>query len=48
MRRDGHVIEVIHAIGSWNIVLLEAGDVVPADMRLLEAASLKVEKCTYR
>jgi Ca2+-transporting ATPase len=45
VRRDGHVSEIDSkdlVIG--DIVLLEAGDVVPADLRLLESASLKIEE----
>ncbi|EFO54976.1 calcium transporter P-type ATPase [Streptococcus infantis SK1302] len=45
VRRDGHVIEIdSKELGPGDIVLLEAGDVVPADMRLFEAASLKIEE----
>ena len=45
VRRDGQV----HTIKSFelvpgDIVQLEAGDVVPADIRLVEASSLKVEE----
>ena len=45
VRRDGSV----HVVDSQNlvvgdIVLLEAGDSIPADMRLLESASLKIEE----
>ena len=45
VRRDGHVIEVDSKdLVLGDIVLLEAGDVVPADMRLLETVSLKIEE----
>jgi len=29
-----------------DIVLLEAGDAVPADMRIIEASSLKIEEAS--
>ncbi|MBQ1260579.1 MAG: calcium-translocating P-type ATPase, PMCA-type [Clostridia bacterium] len=43
--RDGRV-QTIHSedLVVGDIILLEAGDAVPADARLLEAASLKVEE----
>ncbi len=43
--RDGHV-SVIHSedLVVGDIILLEAGDAVPADARILENASLKVEE----
>lgn len=42
VRRDGHVRLVpAMAIAPGDVVELQAGDVVPADMRLLEAARLK-------
>lgn len=45
VRRDGHVSEVdSRELVLGDVVLLEAGDVVPADLRLLEAASLKIEE----
>ncbi|GFH43424.1 ATPase [Lactococcus hodotermopsidis] len=45
VRRDGHVEEISSdLLVPGDIVSLEAGDVVPADMRLLEVNSLKIEE----
>lgn len=45
VRRDGHVAEISSdLLVPGDIVSLEAGDVVPADMRLLEVNSLKIEE----
>ena len=43
--RDGHV-QIVHSedLVVGDIVLLEAGDAVPADARILENASLKIEE----
>ena len=44
-RRDGHETQVPAAeLVPGDVVLLEAGDRIPADGRLLEAASLEVEE----
>ncbi len=45
VRRDGRLdsIPTMHLVGG-DIVLLEAGDVVPADLRLAESAQLKVDE----
>lgn len=43
--RDGHTISLkSEQIVIGDVVILEAGDVVPADMRLLEVNSLKIEE----
>ncbi|QTU82902.1 cation-translocating P-type ATPase [Carnobacteriaceae bacterium zg-C25] len=43
--RDGHTTTLkSEEIVIGDIVLLEAGDVVPADLRLLEVSSLKIEE----
>ncbi|MBQ8610768.1 MAG: cation-translocating P-type ATPase [Oscillospiraceae bacterium] len=43
--RDGHIVSVrSEELVVGDVVLLEAGDAVPADARLLESASLKVEE----
>lgn len=43
--RDGHTTSLkSEEIVIGDIVLLEAGDIVPADMRLLEVNSLKIEE----
>ena len=43
--RDGHLDEVASTdLVAGDIVLLEAGDSVPADCRVLESASMKIEE----
>ena len=43
--RDGRQVEVpSHDLVVGDIVILEAGDAVPADCRILESASMKVEE----
>ncbi len=45
VRRGGAILEIPSTdIVPGDVVLLEAGDVVPADMRLAKTASLKVEE----
>lgn len=47
VRRNGHVQQIkSEEIVPGDIVLLEAGDAVPADMRLIEASSLKIEEAS--
>ena len=45
VRRDGQVLEVPSTeLVKGDVVLLEAGDVVPADLRLTTTESLKIEE----
>ena len=47
VRRGGHAIQIkSEEIVPGDIVLLEAGDAVPADMRLIAASSLKIEEAS--
>lgn len=43
--RDGHVSEIAsHEVVPGDVVLLEAGDYVPADLRLVESVNLKIDE----
>ncbi|MDD2627530.1 MAG: calcium-translocating P-type ATPase, PMCA-type [Clostridia bacterium] len=45
VKRDGKVLSInIEALVVGDIVLVEAGDFVPADMRIIENSSLRVEE----
>ncbi|WP_413526058.1 cation-translocating P-type ATPase [Latilactobacillus curvatus] len=45
VRRNGQIVKVkSEELVVGDIVLLEAGDIVPADLRLLESAALKIEE----
>ena len=47
VRRNGHTVQIkSDEIVPGDIVLLEAGDAVPADMRLIDASSLKIEEAS--
>lgn len=47
VRRDGEIKKIeTTALVKGDIVILEAGDVAPADMRLIKCASLKAESAT--
>ncbi len=47
VRRNGQVMQIkSEEIVPGDIVLLEAGDSVPADMRIIEASSLKIEEAS--
>jgi Ca2+-transporting ATPase len=47
IRRDGRIVH-IHSedLVAGDVVILEAGDAVPADGRILESASLKIEEAS--
>lgn len=43
--RDGQVVEIAsHEVVPGDVVILEAGDYIPADLRLVEAINLKVDE----
>ncbi len=45
LRRDDHVLEISSTeLVPGDVVLLEAGNLIPADCRILESASLKVQE----
>lgn len=47
VRRNGQVLQIkSEDIVTGDIVLMEAGDAVPADMRIIEASSLKIEEAS--
>lgn len=45
VRRNGQIVKIkSEELVVGDIVLLEAGDIIPADLRLLESAALKIEE----
>ncbi len=47
VRRDGHVMDVpSRDIVPGDVVLLEAGSVIPADARIIESANLRVQEAS--
>ena len=47
VRREGQVQEIeTHELVPGDIILLEAGDAVPADARLVESASLRIQEAS--
>jgi Ca2+-transporting ATPase len=47
VKRNGHVIKIkSEEIVPGDIVLLEAGDAIPADMRIIHSSSLKIEEAS--
>lgn len=45
VRRDGHAVEIeASQLAEGDIVLLDAGRIVPADLRLIESSNLKIEE----
>jgi Ca2+-transporting ATPase len=47
VKRAGHVMSIkSEEVVPGDIVLLEAGDAIPADMRLISASSLKIEEAS--
>jgi len=47
VKRNGHVIKLkSEEIVPGDIVLLEAGDAIPADMRIIHSSSLKIEEAS--
>ena len=49
VRRNGHIMQIkSEELVPGDIVLLEAGDAVPADMRLIRASCLKIGSFAYR
>jgi len=47
VRRNGHAVRIkSEEVVPGDIVMMEAGDAVPADMRLIETSSLKIEEAS--
>ena len=47
VRRDGHVLELpSRELVPGDVILLEAGDSIPADARLIESANLRVQEAS--
>ena len=45
VKRDGHVIKIdSHAVVAGDVVILDAGDYIPADIRIIEGINLKIDE----